>query len=227
MLSAICPKCSILLVETNGDKSADLAAGVNAAAARGALAIANPYSGAEENATDRAYNHPRRAIVASAGNAGIGAVQPCSYASVVCVGGTSLLPAWQARAWSATGSGCSADVAKPQWQRDSGCAMRSEADIAAVADPQTGVAFYESPGGWQEAGGASVGTSIITALFALAPSAARVNAPRWIWQHGGSSLYRDVTEGSNGECAAYYLCHAGKGYDGPTGWGTPSRLAGS
>lgn len=227
MLSATCPKCSILLVEAGSNKRADLAAAVNAAVARGAIAVANGYSGGEESAADRAYDHPKHAIVASAGNAGVGAVQPCSYASVVCAGGTTLELPRQERAWNQTGSGCSADVPKPQWQRDGGCSMRSETDVAAVADPATGVAFYEAPAGWQEAGGTNVAASIVTALFALAPSAARVNAPRWLWQHGGSPLYHDVIEGSNGECAAYYLCHAGKGYDGPTGWGTPSRLAGS
>jgi hypothetical protein len=32
----------------------------------------------------------------------------------------------------------------------------------------------------------------------------------------------DITSGSNnGSCDPSYLCVAGKGYDGPTGWGTP------
>ena len=33
----------------------------------------------------------------------------------------------------------------------------------------------------------------------------------------------DVTSGKNGECSEPfdYLCTAGIGYDGPTGWGTP------
>jgi hypothetical protein len=34
----------------------------------------------------------------------------------------------------------------------------------------------------------------------------------------------DVTSGSNGSCGGSYLCTAGPGYDGPTGWGTPNGL---
>jgi hypothetical protein len=37
------------------------------------------------------------------------------------------------------------------------------------------------------------------------------------------SMLVDVTSGKNGECSEpfEYLCTAGIGYDGPTGWGTP------
>jgi hypothetical protein len=31
----------------------------------------------------------------------------------------------------------------------------------------------------------------------------------------------DITTGINGGCTKLYLCEARKGYDGPTGWGTP------
>jgi hypothetical protein len=231
MVSAICPNCKLLLVQTNTNKNTDLAAGVNAAAALSAVAISNSYSGTEVSAADPAYAHRGRAITASAGDDGTGARQPCSYAGVVCVGGTTLSPpssgaGWRERAWRYTGSGCSEYVARPAWQRLHGCAMRSEADVSAVADPASGVAFYElTGGGWQQAGGTSVATPIVAAIFALAPSAARANAPQWIWRHGGSSTYRDIVSGDNGECPILYVCHARKGYDGPTGWGTPARMA--
>ncbi len=52
--------------------------------------------------------------------------------------------------------------------------MRSEVDVAAVADPATGVAVYESAaGGWQQMGGTSVGAAIVAALFALGPNGGR------------------------------------------------------
>jgi subtilase family serine protease len=230
MLSAICPNCKILLVQTNSNRNADLDAGVNAAVAAGAVAVGNSYSAEEENASDGAYGHSGHAITASAGNEGTGAREPCSYSGVVCVGGTSLSVSsrgWSERAWGSTGSGCSAYVAKPQWQHAKGCATRSEVDVSAVADPNTGVAFYESAGGgWQQAGGTSVAAQIVAAAFALGPSSALTNAPQWIWRHGGSSAYRDVTSGSNGECTAPFICHARPGYDGPTGWGTPARIVG-
>jgi len=201
MVSAICPNCKLLLVQTNSNKNGDLGAGVNAAAALGAVAISNSYGGAERNAADSAYAHRGRAITASAGDEGAGPRQPCSYAGVVCVGGTTLLSpseghGWRERPWRYTGSGCSEYVAKPTWQRLHGCSMRSEPDVSAVAEPASGVAFYESAGGgWQQAGGTSVATPIVAAMFALASSAARANAPQWIWRHGGSPSYRDILSG--------------------------------
>ncbi len=187
MVSALCPNCKLVLVQANSNKSADLAAGVNAAAALGAAAIGNSYGGDETNAADAAYAHAGRAITASAGDGAPN--QPCTFAGVVCVGGTTLSAAsghgWTERAWRSGGSACSAYVAKPSWQRGRGCAMRSVADMSAVADPSTGVAFYESAGGgWQQAGGTGVAAPIVAALFALEPSAVRANAPAWLWRHG-------------------------------------------
>lgn len=48
--------------------------------------------------------------------------------------------------WAGTGSGCSAFEPKPTWQADAGCANRTVTDVAAVADPATGVAVYDSRG---------------------------------------------------------------------------------
>lgn len=218
LVAAICPNCRIALVQASSNKSADLAAAVKAAIALGAVAVANSYSGKEERAGDPAYRHPGRAIVASAGS-GSGARAPCSYADVVCVGGTSLSAAssgggWSERGWGESASGCSGLVAKPRWQHTGRCKTRSEVDLSAVADPATGVAVYESAGGgWQQMGGTGAAAAIVAALFALGPSAARVNAPQWIWRHGATTAYHHVGLGKSG-------------YDGPTGWGTPNGTGG-
>lgn len=227
MVSAVCANCNIVLVEANTASFANLDAAENEAAALGATEISNSFGGGEISASDAAYNHPGIAITASAGDSGTGASQPCSYASVVCVGGTSLYSdpfyGWSESAWSGTGSGCSARVAKPTWQTDNGCAMRSESDIAAVADPQTGVSVYDSyqSAGWQVVGGTSASSPIIASVYALAGNAATINPPQKIWSDAGFSTF-DITSGSNGTCSISYICNAGPGYDGPTGWGTPN-----
>ena len=50
------------------------------------------------------------------------------------------------------------DETKPSWRHDTGCANRTVADVSAVADPETGVAVYESYQcqGWDQFGGTSV-----------------------------------------------------------------------
>ncbi len=237
MVSATCPNCHILLVEATSATNANLAAAVNEAAALHATEISNSYGGGEAGATNSAYNHPGIVITASAGDSGTGASQPASYSTVVAVGGTSLAKAggtrgWSETVWSGTGSGCSAYVAKPSWQNDVGCTKRSEADVSAVADPNTGVAVYDSTryqgsSGWMVFGGTSASSPIIASVYALAGNAASQNAAQGLWQHGGTSAFNDVTSGSNGTCSASYayICKAGAGYDGPTGWGTPAGTA--
>ena len=227
MVSAVCPNCNILLVEANTASFADLGAAVNEAAALGATEISNSYGGAEQGGDNPAYNHPGIAVTASAGDSGTGASQPCSYSELVCVGGTTLTTdptyGWSESAWSGTGSGCSAVVSKPAWQTDQGCTLRSEADIAAVADPQTGVSVYDSyqSQGWQVVGGTSASSPIIASVYALAGNAASINPPQTIWNDAGTSTF-DITTGSNGTCSISYICNAGPAYDGPTGWGTPN-----
>ncbi|HEY2510937.1 MAG TPA: S53 family peptidase [Polyangiaceae bacterium] len=226
MVSAICPNCRIVLVETNSANQSDLDVGVNTAAALGANAISNSYGGSEtsSSASDQAYNHPGVAITASSGDNGYGVEFPASSPYVTAVGGTSLSHAsnsrgWSETAWSGAGSGCSKYTAKPGWQTDAKCSKRTVADVSAVADPNTGVAVYETfnrRGGWQVYGGTSVASPVIASVFALAGGGDTPGTP---YSHV-SSLF-DVTSGSNGSCGGSYLCTAGAGYDGPTGLGTP------
>lgn len=234
MVSATCPNCHILLVEASSASFSNLQTAENTAVSMGANVVSNSYGGSESSATNAAYDHPGHIITASAGDSGTGASQPCSYATVVCVGGTSLNRAsntrgWSETVWSGTGSGCSAKVAKPSWQTDSGCTMRSEADVSAVADPNTGVAVYDSysyqgHSGWMVFGGTSASSPIVASVYALAGNTSSLTYAQSIWQHGGTTSLNDVTSGSNGTCSISYICNAGPGYDGPTGWGTPNGV---
>ncbi|MBV8491006.1 MAG: S53 family peptidase [Candidatus Eremiobacteraeota bacterium] len=234
MVSAICPNCRIVLVQATTNRLSDIETAEDTAVALGATVVSNSYGGPEISPANAHFNHPGHAIVASAGDGGAGLEQPCSWASVLCVGGTTLARdpsarGWNETAWGGTGSGCSAMVPKPAWQTGN-CPGRAEADVSAEASPLTPVAVYLT-GGWVPMGGTSASSPIIAALIALAGNAGSIVAPQWVWQHGGTAAFNDVVHGSNPgrfHCsrALYYICNAGPGYDGPTGWGTPSGLAG-
>ncbi|HET8631626.1 MAG TPA: S53 family peptidase [Thermomicrobiales bacterium] len=234
MVSAICPNCHILLVEASSNSFANLAAAVDEAAKLGSNAISNSYGGGEysgEVADQAHFNHPGIAITASSGDNGYGVEFPASSQYVTAVGGTSLTRASNARGWSETvwsgaGSGCSAYIAKPSWQKDTGCSNRTVADVAAVADPATGVAVYDTyrEGGWLVFGGTSVASPIVASVYALAGNASTINYGSYPYGH--TSSLNDVTSGSNGNCGGSYLCTAVPGYDGPTGNGTPHGTGG-
>jgi Putative Ig domain len=241
MVSAICPLCHIILVEANSADTADLGAGVNAAVALGADFVSNSYGGSESSSDNTYdsdyYNHPGVAVTASAGDDGYGVSYPAASPDVTSVGGTTLSTASNTRGWTetvwgsssggeGTGSGCSADSPKPSWQTDTGCSRRTDNDVAAVANPNTGVAVYDtySEGGWLEVGGTSASSPIIASTFALAGTPAAGTYPSsYIYKH--TSDLNDVTSGANGTCSPAYLCTAEVGYDGPTGWGTPDGVA--
>lgn len=237
MVSAACPGCPILYVGANSASFNDLATAVNTAAAMGAKVISNSYGGREftsETALAGSYNHPGVAITASSGDSGFGAQVPAAFNTLTAVGGTSLtLNANNTRrnetVWSGAGSGCSAIIAKPSWQHDPACARRTIADVAAVADPATGVAVYDSFGStgganWFVFGGTSVAAPLIGGIYALSGNTSGV--PASLSYTNAGSLF-DVTSGSNGRCvrgrqtAGAYLCTGTVGYDGPTGNGTP------
>ena len=235
MVSAVCPHCSILLVEATTSTMTDMGLAVNQAASLKATVISNSYGAAasHKDATYDAkyFNHPGVAITVSSGDAGYGVLYPAASRFVTAVGGTSLNRStnsrvWSETAWSGAGSGCAAYDPKPSWQVlvtniPGVCTNRAVADVSAVADPNTGVAVYDSyqQSGWLMFGGTSVGAPLIASVYALAGNAAAINY--------GSNPYKfpselnDVTTGSNGPCGNA-LCNATSGWDGPTGLGTPN-----
>jgi len=246
MISAICPACPILYVGANSASFADLGTAVNQAVAQRASVISNSYGASEfsgEAAYAWYYDHPGVAITVSSGDSGYGAQAPAAFKTVTAVGGTHLTLNTNGTrntetVWSGAGSGCSSYISKPAWQKDTACARRTIADVAAVADPATGVAVYDSYGStgganWYVFGGTSVAAPIIGAVYALSGNTAGVPAS---FAYPSltvppvpppGSLY-DVTSGSNGRCvrgkstSGAYLCTGVGGYDGPTGNGTPN-----
>ena len=248
MASAICPACNILLVEANSNSFANLGAAVNRAAAQsGVKSISNSYGAKEfffEEPYQDYYNHPGIAVTVSSGDSGYGVQFPAASQYVTAVGGTSLTHstagAWSESVWSGAGSGCSAYIAKPSWQKDKGCANRTVADVSAVANPNTGVAVYDSYGStvdangeslnWYVFGGTSVSAPIIASVYVLADNTIDYSAypylSKYTYDHASPSTLNDVVSGSNGGCTKRkaYLCTGVTGYDGPSGLGTPNGV---
>jgi N-acetylneuraminic acid mutarotase len=239
MVSAVCPNCRILLVEADSTSSTDLGAAVGEAVTLGARFVSNSYGTfgepPAETTLDAYYNHPGVAITASAGDYGYGVGYPAASPYVTSVGGTSLVRAqgtargWAETAWAGSGAGCSAYESKPAWQHDPGCPGRADNDVSAVADPDTGVAVYDtyhSPGGggWAIFGGTSVGSPIVAATYALAGTPAAGSYPA-SYPYSTPAALNDITSGSDGSCGGSYLCTAGPGYDGPSGLGSPNGVA--
>jgi len=246
MVSAACPACKILLVESDFPSEEDLAAAENTAAALGATEISNSFGATEQSispAYAAAYNHPGVAITVSSGDTGyVTGQDPASYTSVIAVGGTTLTKAANARGWAelawgpnpghlitgGAGSSCSAWIAKPAWQHDPDCPGRMVADIAAVADPETGVAVYftgDGAPGWIVAGGTSASSPYVAGIIALSGHPERNVGAARLYANAGA--LNDVTAGTNAllrDCGDSYLCNAKPGYDGPTGLGTPNGI---
>ena len=237
MASAICPTCRLLLVEARSSSQANLGASVNTAARLGASAISNSYGGpdASDNTYGRYYHHPGIAVTASTGDSGYGVSYPATSKWVTAVGGTTLTRStrsrrgWHESAWSGSGSGCST-LNRAPWQSrtTTHCSGRAVADIAAVADPATGVAVYDSyafegTSGWLTFGGTSAASPIIAAAFALAGNTDSVKDGSYVWTHHTHGV-NDVTTGSTGSCPTTSWCTAKRGWDGPTGWGSPKGL---
>ena len=249
MVSAICPKCKIILVESNSTAVGSLSAAEDTAFRLGAKFISNSWGGREfstEASYDSHFEHKGVAITVASGDNGYRVQWPASSPHVTAVGGTTLWmkgktrtqeKVWNLGASDGTGSGCSGVEPQQAWQAadNSGCANRIDNDVAADADPRTGPAVYDSappsgeglPRGWQQLGGTSASSPIIAAVYALAnPGGAPApgSLPAEFPYQAGSGL-RDITLGSDGSCGGSYLCTAEAGYDGPTGLGVPSGVS--
>lgn len=242
MLSVSCPNCSIDLIEANSNSTANLEAAEAEAVTLGAHVVSNSWGCPEAPCAmyfDQSYfDHAGVTYLASAGDEGygFGPLLPAVFDSVVSVGGTSLYVdskktrGYREKAWLGTISGCSTEK-KPSWQHDPGCSYRTTNDAAAIADPATGPAIYDTYGntGWVVGGGTSAASPLLAGIFALAGNASSQLGGKTFWnkEHHSKDLF-PVEQGYNGSCDPLYLCtdgtHEYGTYGGPTGWGTPNGI---
>ena len=237
MVSAICPNCSIALIESTTSGSPDMQTAEAEAVKLGAHIVSNSWICYSYSCSIDAkyFDTPGVMYLAGSGDAAYGVIgPPMSLSSVIAVGGTVLSKngsKYTESVWDGAGSGCTSEIKKPKWQKDPSCTKRTTADVSAVAYD---VAEYDSygGGGWFTVGGTSVATPITAAVFGLAENAkSRPEGGQAFWQLSKKVLQKSIhyiSSGSNGSCGGSYLCTAGTKqfgtYSGPAGWGTPNGI---
>ena len=235
---AIAPQAKIYLIEAASATSSALYRAVDVAVQNGATVISMSFGAGEtvtEASDDLHFNVPGVTFVASAGDSDHGVDYPAASPYVVGVGGTSLTQnngvyvseqVWNSTSTEGTGGGISLYETEPSYQTSfQNMGMRGVPDLAYDADPNTGVAIYDSFGGykWVQIGGTSMGAPQIAGAVAIIKSsraAANKGAlqfPAAVYHFGAD--YHDITVGTNGGCGA--VCDAAPGYDFTTGIGTP------
>lgn len=240
---AIAPNANILLVVAKSASTTDLLAAEDYATSHGAQVVSNSWGGSEfsgEGSYDSHFQHSGVVYIASSGDNGSGVSWPASSPDVLSVGGTNLQidstgTYLGETGWSGSGGGTSTYESRPSyedlWQSVVGT-HRGNPDVSWDADPNTGVAVYDSTlyngqKGWFVVGGTSLGSPCWAALVALADQGrtsplTNINAITNLYNTAGStnssgytSNYHDITSGSNGGYTAQ------SGYDMVTGIGSP------
>ena len=84
---------------------------------------------------------------------------------------------------------------------------------------------YNEPG-WIFEFGTSVSTPLVAGIYGLAKNPASSTIPASAPYGAASKYFHDITKGEEGTCVPAYFCQALKGYDGPTGLGTPDGVGG-
>jgi subtilase family serine protease len=176
---ALAPDAKIVLIEAQNTSFTNMFAAVDIAVTLGASQISMSWSSGEflgETDYDVHFNVPGPIFFAASGDSGAGAGYPAASPYVVGCGGTHLVNSggiYSESGWSGAGGGPSTQESKPGWQSavpDPGT-FRCIPDLAAVADPNTGVAVYAPWSGstskWMVFGGTSVATPCLAAMVNL------------------------------------------------------------
>ena len=226
MVHAVAPGAKIVVVEATNNSFTNLLAALDHARTR-APYISNSWGATETNFVTLFDHHftdvPGISFFFSSGDIGGERLYPATSPFVVAVGGTKL---WfdggefkRETGWSNGGGNCSdfEPASGPQAAHAGYAAVncagkRATPDIAAVADPPSGVAIYDSTPhdghvGWFVMGGTSVSAPIIAARAAI--TGALVDQA---YIYGNNIAYRDIKVGNNSNpCLPGYDLVTGRG----------------
>jgi subtilase family serine protease len=228
---AMAPNAKIYLVEAASTSFSDLLRAVSVASSlvssAGGGEVSISWGGSEfssETSYDSYFTRPGVVYFASSGDSP-GVIWPSASPNVVSVGGTSLSrnPTngnfQQEMAWQSGGGGPSLYEARPGYQSAISATVgnqRGTPDVAAVADPSTGLWVYASPD-WYIVGGTSVAAPVWAGIVNTAASfsASTQTELATIYSNQGTT---DITAGSCGPNQGYM---ANGGWDFCTGLGSP------
>jgi kumamolisin len=235
---AMAPNAKLIFVEAHSDSFSDLFSAVQIAthevASAGGGEVSLSWGGVEfpdETKSDRLFNQSGVTFFVSSGDVGGIHAYPAASPNVVSVGGTTIIrnaagAFVEETAWSGSGGGPSGYEGRPAYQVNvvnASPTQRSVPDVAVVADPETGVAVYNSTvcqnvSGWMVVGGTSAGAPIVAGMANAAGHFNRTSADELnaIYSHRQDpTSFRDVVKGSAGPNPATI------GYDFATGIGSP------
>jgi kumamolisin len=238
----LAPKAIIYLVEAASNSLSDLFQGVQVASrlvgAAGGGEVSMSWGSPEfstETSLDSVMTTSSVVYFAAAGDSA-GTSYPCVSPNVVCVGGTGnsrnpVTGIFQGEiVWTSTGGGQSQYEARPTYQSPiSGIVgtQRGVPDVAAVADPDTGVWIYNQyNGGWFPIGGTSAATPIMAGIvnsagiFAASSNAELTTIYSTVGAVGAG--WNAITSGA---CGFFDGFPAVPGWDFCTGVGTPRGVS--
>ncbi len=239
---AMAPGANIVLIETNSPSFSDMCiTAANTAGNLPGVSVVSMSFGATEFSSETTYDqyfytpggHQGVTFVASTGDDGAPGGYPAYAPNVVAVGGTTLtlngLNYGSETGWSGSGGGQSVYESRPPYQSSvQTSAYRQIPDVAFDADPNSGVAVYDSydygsSAPWLQVGGTSLSAPCWAGLLSI------VNQGRVLLGQGTldglpqslprlyglpAADFHDITSGSNGYPATV-------GYDKVTGRGAP------
>jgi len=236
---AMAPEATLYLVEAQSSSDADLFCAVSVAgnlvSAAGGGEITMSWGGGEfsgETPYDSVFSVPKVVYFASTGD-GPGVEYPSASPNVVAVGGTSVSYSLttgdklKENSWQYGGGGQSAYEAKPSYQSSiSILSTRGVPDVAAVANPYTGVWVYDTleGGSWYVVGGTSVASPTFAGIVNAAGNFYTSSSAELTTIYGAAKTdYNDITLGSCGPYMGYF---AAAGWDFCTGRGSPKGYLG-
>ncbi|HTA53948.1 MAG TPA: hypothetical protein VK755_04325 [Candidatus Acidoferrales bacterium] len=226
MVAAVCPNCTIDLIEANGEDQSDLQTAAKTAVSLGAHIVSNDWACIGYGCVDKSYFDANGVTYV-----GLGAVPqpdeafPADFDTVVAVGGTYLTQGgggkrgWTETIWKRIGGGCFSDVPKPSWQTTTGCSGRVSNDVSIVANSIVIFDSYDGLGsdaGWLNVSGNNLPTALISGVFGLAGNARTQDGGRTFWSKKHQKHLYKV------EC--YSSCVYGGRFSYPDGWGTPHGI---